>query len=214
MGTPCRECPSIICRQCIELTGQDWDQVRSLPDWSCPRCEGDCPCKRCRNKVANGKSQSPPKNKRKRPATIREDNAYSPKSQKTSSRLFPSKPEKSTETKGSRIKELINKNQQCLDYIVRTQRLLSLIKSEQGRLQTELDSIAQSNYEESTKCLLSAVTEELFLSEVDNEDNEDTEDSDSTSSDEYCDGDLDFSKFKNNESFAVPNIMERTQIMA
>merc|ERR1712137_192771 len=82
MGTPCRECPSIICRQCIELTGQDWDQVRSLPDWSCPRCEGDCPCKRCRNKVANGKSQSPPKNKRKRPATIREDNAYSPKFKK------------------------------------------------------------------------------------------------------------------------------------
>merc|ERR1712000_203444 len=78
---PCTKCPSIICRQCIEMTGQDWDEVNNLKKWDCPRCCGDCPCKRCRNKAVNGHSKSGDKktNKRKRSLeTIFEDNAYSP----------------------------------------------------------------------------------------------------------------------------------------
>lgn len=188
---PCSDCPSIICRQCIELTGQDWDHVNSLKGWSCPRCCGDCPCKRCRNKVVTTSTKSSSERKtykRKRsPATIFEDNAFSPKKvQKTKSDSSPLS-EKSSEIdtptfdKDQRIMELFNKNKQCMDYITRTERLLSLIRSEQGRIQLELKSIASSD-KCSTESLLS-VAESLYLEGTSDSDN-------STSCDEY-EGDVD-----------------------
>lgn len=199
---PCSDCPTIICRQCVELTGQDWDHVNSLEDWSCPRCCGDCPCKRCRNKV----NSSPPKssekrklNKRKRAAaTIFEDNGFATKVQKTERQTTPKKSlVMIPEDKNQRIEELCNKNKQCLDYISRTERLLNLIRSEQGRIQEELESLSKKSTvkSDSTKELLDAA-ESAYL--------EDTSDSgDSTSSDEY-DGDLDFAKCQNNESLVFP----------
>ena len=165
---PCSDCPSIICRQCIELTGQDWDYVNSLSEWSCPRCVGDCPCKRCRNKAI---SSTPKQNERKKSHkrkranvddTIFEDNAYPSKYKRTSTRnlsLEREKKERSTssllrssssfdyipisECKEKRIAELCRKNEQCLDYIARTERLLTLIRSEQGRIHGELESITK-----------------------------------------------------------------------
>lgn len=44
-----------------------------------------------------------------------------------------------------RIVELRSKNQQCIEYILRTERLLALIRSEQDRIALELDSIASRN---------------------------------------------------------------------
>merc|ERR1711982_243025 len=48
-----------------------------------------------------------------------------------------------SECKEKRIAELCRKNEQCLDYIARTERLLTLIRSEQGRIHGELESITK-----------------------------------------------------------------------
>jgi len=49
------------------------------------------------------------------------------------------------ENKQNRVIELCNKNQQCLDYICRTERLLNLIRSEQIKIQEELISLSTKN---------------------------------------------------------------------
>merc|ERR1719197_642054 len=164
---PCSTCPTIICRQCVELAEQDWDQVIASDEWSCPRCCGDCPCKRCRNKVSA--ANSTPKSvtekkkshtgKRKRDRstfTVFEDNAFlsSPKLRRTLSSTTPSTkaisspstfvspiPPLTADDKKARIMELYTKNQQCLDYIARTERLLALIRQEQDHIQGELQTI-------------------------------------------------------------------------
>jgi len=41
----------------------------------------------------------------------------------------------------NRITELRSKNQQCIEYILRTERLLALIRTEQDRIALEIDSI-------------------------------------------------------------------------
>merc|ERR1712137_747067 len=149
--------------------------------------------------------------KRRRTPTIFEDNAYpTPKVQKKTL-TTPSSPGASTEPddedKQSRIEELYNKNKQCLDYISRTERLLKLIKSEQGRIQSELASIIDTK-STPDKSLLSAVNEEFYNSEVDTSDSG----SDSTSADEYDDGDIDFSKCKKGESFDLPRRRSRVDM--
>merc|ERR1712137_1093412 len=60
---PCSSCPSIICRQCIEGNGEDWNEINESSCWDCPRCRDACPCKRCRNRVnsPSPKSYSPAK---------------------------------------------------------------------------------------------------------------------------------------------------------
>ena len=199
---PCSQCPSIICRQCIELTGQEWDRVNSLKDWSCPRCCGDCPCKRCRNKVVNKSSSFSGERKQKRKrstTTIFEDNAFSPrKIQKTKIDSSPKSEATSISMmsqvfdKDQRIIELFNKNKQCMDYITRTERLLTLIRSEQGRIQLELESIASSE-KCSTESLLS-VAETLYLEETSDSDDGDNATSDS----DDCDSiDNEFSDCRN-----------------
>jgi hypothetical protein len=50
-----------------------------------------------------------------------------------------------------RIVELRSKNQQCIEYILRTERLLALIRSEQDRIALELDSIASRNNRSDTE---------------------------------------------------------------
>merc|ERR1712137_108336 len=215
---PCSACPSIICRQCIELTDQDWNEIQALKDWTCPHCNGDCPCKRCKNKVnsvTNGKpteKKTTTLGKRRRSFdSICEDNAYllvkTPRTVHSSSPVkIADLPEK--DDKQSRIEELFSKNKQCLDYISRTERLLALIKDEQGRIQSELSCIAIT----SEKRLLCAVDEEYFKNYHSEMDTSDSGDS-TSDSDEYDDGDIDFSKNKDNTTFVLSN-NRRATIMA
>merc|ERR1712224_951606 len=104
-----------------------------------------------------GISSTPKQNERKKSHKRKranfEDNAYPSKYKRTSTRnlsLEREKKERSTssllrssssfdyipisECKEKRIAELCRKNEQCLDYIARTERLLTLIRSEQGRI--------------------------------------------------------------------------------
>merc|ERR1712137_1434763 len=113
---PCSTCPTIICRQCVELAEQDWNQVINSDEWSCPRCCGDCPGKRKRDRSTY---------------TVFEDNAYlaSPKIRRTmssadhcakaisspSSTFTTPIPPLTADDKKARILELYTKNQQCLD---------------------------------------------------------------------------------------------------
>lgn len=178
---PCSECPTIICRQCIEATGQDWEKVNSLKNWSCPRCCGDCPCKRCRNKVVNVNGKSVEKktsNKRKRsPETVFEDNAFlSMKSQKIDATQSSPQPssrsrnevEVSAINKDQRIMELYTKNKQCLDYITRTERLLTLIRSEQGRIQDELEFLTRNSSSKSASPL--SIAKSVYTEEISDSD--------------------------------------------
>lgn len=172
---PCTTCQSIICQPCIELTGQNYDSILMLSTWSCPRCCNNCPCKRCRNKLSKKSDYSPTtstsvilsssqdkhRQKRRRTTSIIDESSYSPsKISKTSLKLdAPSTFNQSTVNKSTlkssgddqlnRITELRSKNQQCIEYILRTERLLALIRSEQDRIAEEL-SIITANCKE--KC--------------------------------------------------------------
>jgi len=62
--------------------------------------------------------------------------------------------------------ELYTKNQQCLDYIARTERLLALIRQEQDHIQGELQTIlSRSNVDKSESVSLTD-KEEVSLSTV------------------------------------------------
>jgi hypothetical protein len=146
------------------------------------------------------------KNKRKRTAdTIFEDNGYSTKVRRTERQTSPKKPiVVAPLSKDQRIKELCTKNQLCLDYISRTERLLNLIRSEQGRIQEELEFI--DTKPPTAKVSLTASTDSLC--------SESSDSGDSTSSDEY-DGLLDFSsKCENNEDLVFPGRKEKSNLLA
>lgn len=170
---PCTTCQSIVCQPCIELTGQDFSDISNQSSWSCPRCCGNCPCKRCRNKVSK-KSESlvfsssvtsdKLRQKRKRTSSIIDESSFTPtKIAKSGHKLLTDAPSTklSSSTSGSisttkddqmhRIVELRSKNQQCIEYILRTERLLALIRSEQDRIALELDSIASRNNRSDTE---------------------------------------------------------------
>lgn len=163
---PCTTCPTIICQPCIEFTGDDWGEIVVNPTWSCPRCRGDCPCKRCKNKVSGGlrtsgdsfprltaieKPRRKPKRKRtasrspesmsmpnlKTRRTASPDSARPREEEDTVSSLVP--PGASAEMR--KIALLRHKNQQCIEYIARTEALLRLIRSEQVSICTQLETI-------------------------------------------------------------------------
>lgn len=115
-------------------------------------------------------------------------------------------PEDEMDDKERRISELRNKNQQCLDYIRRTERLLALIRSEQDRISDELESIInRSNRqptvnaveENATRKKFAKVAEKLYPSPSPNDSFSDT--SESSDSDEY-----DGYEFKTQEKMYVP----------
>merc|ERR1719359_224881 len=139
---PCGTCQSIICEPCLEITRQNFSELVGVRNWSCPRCVGNCPCKRCKNKRSGSPSDSPlPKRKRTRPV-IDETNIlakharFSRKESLTETRVQP-KPY----SHNDRISELKDKNHQCIEYILRTEKLLALIRSEQDRIATELSEL-------------------------------------------------------------------------
>lgn len=161
---PCTTCPTIICQPCIEFTGDDWGEIVVNPTWSCPRCRGDCPCKRCKNKVSGGLRTSGDsfprlvsiekprrKPKRKRTASRSPESASLPnlktrrsspdssvrEEEDTASSLVP--PGASAEMR--KIALLRHKNEQCIEYIARTEALLRLIRSEQISICTQLENI-------------------------------------------------------------------------
>lgn len=60
----CQTCTSVLCIQCVELhmknTFEEYNtklaedpEHAKKPLWSCLKCEGKCPCKRCKNRVSN-----------------------------------------------------------------------------------------------------------------------------------------------------------------
>jgi len=97
------------------------------------------------------------------------------------------------------IEELRRKNQQCLDYIARTERLLALIRSEQGRIHGELESIGPDS--DHTKDL---------------SDNSTASDSDTSSPDEYSDSSYNYnlgsrSKNENDVSISMSALLNVTK---
>ena len=158
---PCTTCPTIICQQCIEFTGDDWDSIVVSPTWSCPRCRGDCPCKRCKNKVSGGNLRNSEESF-PRLVTI-EKPRRKPKRKRTTSRSPIARPAKArrmdmdmlavpstvaSEEPGSmelrRIERLRRKNEQCVEYISRTENLLNLIKSEQLSICEQIEALTKT----------------------------------------------------------------------
>jgi len=153
---PCSSCPSIICRQCIEGNGEDWETLNEASSWDCPRCRDACPCKRCRNRANSSPSKSSsPGKPSKRPLEDSDSESPEPKKAKIENQVIsglglsnsalPRSPvevslsDKSGPT--SWVQELHNKNEQCLSYIDRTERLLQLVREEQSRIASELDAL-------------------------------------------------------------------------
>ena len=131
---PCLSCPSIICRQCIESIGEEWEDLGD--QWECPRCRDCCPCKRCKGKDPNTRQISPKRKERDF------DSPVPTKRRK----LSPTRSiESSPETREELVDALQQKNEQCLSYIDRTQRLLEIIRAEQNRISSELAALASNN---------------------------------------------------------------------
>jgi len=149
---PCSTCQSIICEPCIELTNQQFHDLVGKRNWSCPRCEGNCPCKRCKNKRSTSPSDSSPKSrKRSQSPVFNDETFYTPAKV---SRRVPT--DTIAEVRNEvvkkisapapwephdRIAELKSKNRQCIEYILRTEKLLSLIRSEQDRIAVQINSL-------------------------------------------------------------------------
>eukprot|EP00012_Vannella_robusta_P008617 CAMPEP_0206207188 /NCGR_PEP_ID=MMETSP0166-20121206/15444_1 /ASSEMBLY_ACC=CAM_ASM_000260 /TAXON_ID=95228 /ORGANISM="Vannella robusta, Strain DIVA3 518/3/11/1/6" /LENGTH=149 /DNA_ID=CAMNT_0053627905 /DNA_START=196 /DNA_END=645 /DNA_ORIENTATION=- len=143
---------------------EDWDALATTPDWECPRCRGCCPCKRCKNKDSNEKrrSSSPifESKKRQRYAS----SSPSAKKQKLSnnSTAFPdflaslSKMSDTAVVEESLVGRLQKKNEECLNYIGRTERLLQIIREEQNRISSELDSLVNKTPSMDTQKTLGA----------------------------------------------------------
>lgn len=101
--------------------------------------------------------------------------------------------------KERRIIELQSKNQQCLDYIRRTERLLALIRSEQDHITDELEAItkvvggSQTTHERDVEVVqrkkFAKVAEKLYPTTSsgsdDSDENEDLDNSDTSDSEEY-----------------------------
>jgi len=100
--------------------------------------------------------------KRKRTSSIIDESSFIPaKIAKSGHKLLTDAPTSKLSSSSSaitpvtkddqmhRIVELRCKNQQCIEYILRTERLLALIRSEQDRIALELDSIASRNRSDS-----------------------------------------------------------------
>merc|ERR1712000_140515 len=127
---PCSACPSIICRQCIEGNGEDWDLLDD--QWECPRCRDCCPCKRCKNK--DSKQISPKRKERE---------SYSPVPTKRRRLANSNESVKlEFETRETLVITLKEKNEQCLSYIDRTEKLLEIIREEQAKISSELASLS------------------------------------------------------------------------
>merc|ERR1712137_1021144 len=67
-------------------------------------------------------------------------------------------PPLTTDDKKARILELYTKNQQCLDYIARTERLLALIRKEQDNIQGELKTILSRSADDKKESLPESVS--------------------------------------------------------
>merc|ERR1712154_350871 len=104
--------------------------------WDCPRCRDACPCKRCRNRV----NSSPEPKKRKLESQVISGlgltNATAHRSAEE-----PATCPKPQSNPTSWVQELHNKNEKCLSYIDRTERLLQLVREEQSRIASELDAL-------------------------------------------------------------------------
>mmetsp|Transcript_13524 Transcript_13524/g.53618 ORF Transcript_13524/g.53618 Transcript_13524/m.53618 type:complete len:255 (+) Transcript_13524:145-909(+) len=167
---PCTTCPTIICQPCIEFTGDNWEEIVVNPTWSCPRCRGDCPCKRCKNKVSGGLRTSgdsfprlvtieKPRRKAKRKRTASRSPELSARVK--ARRPSPDRSRRELEddsdivppgTTGEmrKLALLRHKNEQCIEYITRTEALLNLIRSEQLSIHTQLEAIT-ANLESSSE---------------------------------------------------------------
>jgi len=166
---PCSSCPSIICRQCIEGNGEEWDSLGMSEDWDCPRCRDACPCKRCKNRTGpsihskqNSRQNSPdqlgkrsnsssplssPERKRRRAhdSQIISGLGLSNAAMATPSELSAAIPTTTSPRKPTTlVEELHNKSEQCLSYIGRTERLLELVREEQSRIAAELNALMSS----------------------------------------------------------------------
>lgn len=167
---PCSSCPSIVCRQCIESMNEDWETLGESCDWDCYRCRDCCPCKRCRNKessntivdqsISRRASTSPEERPKKRPKRYRssspsdeappkkkqkisnEDVAYPKFLAELSTGFIAATPNKLPSD--TIVNQLQRKNEECLDYIGRTERLLQIIREEQSRISSELASLMKS----------------------------------------------------------------------
>merc|ERR1712137_1225730 len=169
---PCSSCPSIICRQCIEGNGEEWDSLGMSEDWDCPRCRDACPCKRCKNRSGpslhskqNSSQSSPdqlgkrsrsisplssPEGKRRRAndSQIISGLGLSNAAMATPSELSSVTPQTTSPEKPTTlVEELHNKSEQCLSYIGRTERLLELVREEQSRISSELHVLMSSEKE-------------------------------------------------------------------
>merc|ERR1711934_621315 len=163
---PCSACPSIICQQCVEGMNEDWDALATTKDWECPRCRDCCPCKRCKNKDSTDKrrsSASPIHHIQKRQRS--ESSSPAPKKQKVSneSSAFPNFLKELSQfaddqTEESLVGRLQKKNEECLNYIGRTERLLQIIREEQDRISSELQSLVKKTPTDSPKLLNASIS--------------------------------------------------------
>ena len=173
----CTKCSAIVCKPCVENTGAYWSSVQRQRDWTCQKCLGTCPCKKCFQ--ASGpavfsdlrkrtRSEYDPKGSKNTPeppsspdeAEDEEINENSPVISSPPDDLCESpkkqKIEHIEDTEGeaeeeeeerdlSYIQELVAKNQQCLEYLARTTRLLEMIQREQKNIEQDLSRLNSKN---------------------------------------------------------------------
>jgi len=134
-------------------------------------------------------------------------------------------PPLTADDKKARILELYTKNQQCLDYIARTERLLALIRKEQDNIQGELKTILSRSADDKKESLPESVsssslsqtlpvaeTSEAYSSSDEDESQVEDYDLHSSSADEY-DGDSDDNDQESNNEREVTINLDQTSAL-
>lgn len=178
----CFKCPSIICKPCVENTGAYWSSVCRQRNWTCQKCLGTCACKKCytpvvvysdlrkrsRREYSDGKSDSS--------SSPSDDCSENSNDESESVDLSSTKKRKITEFDKDAeneditdlktdqnddgldldyVKELVAKNQQCIQYLTRTERLLALIRRQQKNIEQDIAKLAQNYPNSKIEALLS-----------------------------------------------------------
>jgi hypothetical protein len=152
----------------MEAADFSWQETQTM-DWSCPRCQRNCPCKRCKNKTSSPVSLKPIGEKRER--IFENSSSNSPGLRDSSESVYFSDNEILPAIKRQKVfadpdqpgelpsqpnnfLELAAKNQLCLNYIVRTEKLLKMIRKEQQNISYRLEELTgQPDYQASNSFL-------------------------------------------------------------
>ena len=113
----------------------------------------------------------------------------------------------------NRITELRSKNQQCIEYILRTERLLALIRSEQDRIALEIDSIT-SGHKDTPKSISDSTTYAGTENDVNDSYSSDSDSENNSSRDSSSDVDdymIDSPVNSNHGGFTLQSLVDHIQ---